>query len=384
MTMTSERTLLLGSPGATADAIAAAKKSNGTSALEFEMLHRLESLRASSCYTQVLAGSIGVPAFVLPKDSLSLVLLALSPGGSLQLTELLVSEFSVSKALHEISPSIPSRTPRSLASDLTLCGFTGIKTAEETPMTAVIIEEAMGYWSVPEDKQETARDLLLTHGKIVKTLATKPAFEVGSVAKLSFGKKRAVASVPVFGKDRYSSCTHFMTDKFVLTETCFVIDPSTDSKTEGWKVSASKAQFGKEDDEELEDEEALLDDADRAKPTVQRMSFFIFHVWTNTHFGHVGAPDASCETRKKACKNCSCGRAEQEMEEEEEDSKKSAKKDSDAIVVVKSSKNMPISSCGSCYLGDAFRCSTCPYIGMPAFKPGEQVVLKGNLLDDDF
>lgn len=59
--------------------------------------------------------------------------------------------------------------------------------------------------------------------------------------------------------------------------------------------------------------------------------------------------------RRKACKDCSCGL--KEMDDEE------------------AKAAPPVSACGSCGLGDAFRCSGCPFLGKPAFKMGDVVKL---------
>jgi len=91
-------------------------------------------------------------------------------------------------------------------------------------------------------------------------------------------------------------------------------------------------------EDDLIDEDNLLDEEDVLKPEAASLRVC----------GTTG--------KRKACKDCSCGLAEE-------------------LNGAKPQQKTVNSSCGSCYLGDAFRCASCPYLGMPAFKPGEKVVL---------
>ncbi|KAL1384587.1 hypothetical protein pipiens_013046 [Culex pipiens pipiens] len=143
-------------------------------------------------------------------------------------------------------------------------------------------------------------------------IAEKPNYEIGSAAKLSLGggaNKAKVAAV--------------------------------------WKLDV-------DDDGEAEeriDEDELLDEEDKVKPSAESLRVC----------GTTG--------KRKACKDCSCGLAE-ELDAESKGA---------AVAAAQSAK----SSCGSCYLGDAFRCATCPYLGMPAFKPGEKIQLSDTQMQAD-
>lgn len=77
----------------------------------------------------------------------------------------------------------------------------------------------------------------------------------------------------------------------------------------------------------------------------------------------VGKGKSDCSNMPKACVNCSCGRAELEDKFGAEEAKKRLETGKER------------SACGSCSLGDAFRCEGCPYRGLPAFKPGTKVEL---------
>ena len=120
------------------------------------------------------------------------------------------------------------------------------------------------------------------------------------------------------------------------------------------KTLVSKASAWEEDDDdrdEMIDEDALLTEKDKAKP--------------NTAEGE----GVGCPPTRKPCKDCTCGR------KEEEEMKENA---TPASSVVKMDlENDPNdetfkSACGNCALGDAFRCAGCPYLGQPAFKENDE------------
>jgi len=77
----------------------------------------------------------------------------------------------------------------------------------------------------------------------------------------------------------------------------------------------------------------------------------------------VATSSSSCSTKPRACKDCTCGRAEREREGDD-------------------ASSIEPSACGNCYKGDAFRCASCPHLGKPAFKPGQEN-LQLNLEQDD-
>ncbi|KAH3674216.1 hypothetical protein WICMUC_003458 [Wickerhamomyces mucosus] len=101
-------------------------------------------------------------------------------------------------------------------------------------------------------------------------------------------------------------------------------------------------------------------------------------------------PNSNNKKRRKACKDCTCGLAELESSfqiNNEQNSKSIPKSlpkiqfNSQELNEIDFTIEGKTGGCGSCSLGDAFRCDGCPYLGLPAFKPGQVISLDG--ISDD-
>lgn len=118
------------------------------------------------------------------------------------------------------------------------------------------------------------------------------------------------------------------------------------------------------------DAESLLTEADRQRPVPTCEPY-----------------NRDAPRRKKACKNCTCGLAELEAEElaqtkvvlldgaESGQTVEVAQTEKERLIAAAAATPKASSSCGNCYLGDAFRCSSCPYKGkLPIYLHGVLVL----------
>jgi len=182
---------------------------------------------------------------------------------------------------------------------------------------------------------------------------TKPEYAEEEAVPLRFGLKRKnnPAATPIVQQQPAQVVTAAPTGVGFVT-----LDLNDDLDLDG------------EDDDDVIDEDTLLTEADLRRPIQQ-------------------PPECQPKPGKKrrACKDCTCGLAER-LEAEDKTRREKAdqalntlKLKSEDLLELDLTVPGKTGSCGSCALGDAFRCAGCPYLGLPPFKVGEEVSILNNV-----
>ncbi|KAF9360020.1 Anamorsin [Mortierella sp. AD094] len=326
--------------------------------VKFEQHDRLlDSNNVSpSTYNTAVTGALAPSAYQHSTTVLAALATTLLPGGGLSLTEPVLADNTTSPL-----PAIQKYLARPVADLLRTSGFVETTIVNQRKATQSEIQGLLHAWEIQADAAALEGQI-----EFVEISAKASEHKLGAAVALPWARKRVANPAPA------------------TTTTTKPAASTRVNKTAVWTISANDQD---DEDAELEDEDNLLDESDLIKPTKEQLE----------------APECGPNSlKKKKCKNCTCGmESEGEPDEEQQDvemsdassagpvpteaivaSKGNRWKES-AITEVVPKELQPKSSCGNCYLGDAFRCGSCPYIGMPAFQPGEKVQLGGNLLKDD-
>jgi hypothetical protein len=252
-------------------------------------------------------------------------------------------------------------------------------------MTGFILEDNNSVWVKPK-KEETVL-LKKRENYTINKKETKKALPLFKKSDPS-----SPSALPIFKKLNEID----LTDSSAANS-----DEETSMKR---KLEETKLTYFSESEEEEEDDEDEDNDLINEDDLIKESNSILL--------SNLIVPKA-CELpngkkRRKACKDCTCGLKEQE---EEADAKQRTAQDpillrmvqsatAEAIKIEERLKSQPVKfkdeelaeidftvegksgGCGSCALGDAFRCDGCPYLGLPPFKPGEVITIDS--LGEDF
>ncbi|KAK9351513.1 cytokine-induced anti-apoptosis inhibitor 1, Fe-S biogenesis-domain-containing protein [Lipomyces doorenjongii] len=208
----------------------------------------------------------------------------------------------------------------------------------------------------------------LVAGEGEETVWTRPDVQKVVLLKRRTPADKQASSTGLFSKTASSSASSPALSAASSTSSSAASSVSSPKRSETWTIGVDDGlSFDDVDEDDLIDEDTLLDGD---LPDALQIPV---------------ACQPTGKRRKKACKDCTCGLKELELQEQE-----AHRANQNQVFTLSLDDTAEIDftvpgktgSCGNCSLGDAFRCDGCPYLGLPPFKEGEVVNLDALGADD--